>query len=396
MEQPLLTISEAAKTFGCSPKTIQRNLARGALRWQGAKPPARGVRGIQLAEAQAALIDGNSTGYRRRNAPAIGRVERFLRAIKNGNGAYEPKKVLGVYLSAAVHGVDVDFLLYCIQRLREEDEAFVRMLMGEKPLVGADPLRIYAARKLVRLGREDYSFKFHNANFAMLWRALAKTWSQAEVDVEPVVVYDTALDRASMALVPRWVDGAPSGTLQDLGGRISIIRRPRIEQSPLAHSAALKISRALFAEQTMKGKTGTLGLKYGGLLSLAGDKDNISFRMDKLLSMRVGDLTARQRGKISILEMFYKDFKLTAQEGQAFIRAFARISPSALGKQTFQYNDALRYRTGEVRKGHKIGCLAVAKAFGVTRQTAAAWLKAKSPAGARKRRTQPDVIFISL
>lgn len=138
----------------------------------------------------------------------------------------------------------------------------------------------------------------------------------------------------------------------------------------------------------------SLGLKYRGLLSLAGDKDNLSFRMDKLLSMRKGDITARQRGKISVLDMFYRDFQLTPQEGQAFIRACARISPSALGRQTLQYNDARRYRSGEVFQGHKIGCLAVAKAFGVARQTAAKWLKAQGPAERRKRRTQPDMTYI--
>ena len=95
MEYPLLTISEAANAFGCSPKTIQRTLVKGALRWRGDKPPARGVRGIRLAEAKAVLDDGNPAGDRRRNAPAISRVEKFLRMIKNGKGAYDPKRVVG-------------------------------------------------------------------------------------------------------------------------------------------------------------------------------------------------------------------------------------------------------------------------------------------------------------
>ena len=423
MKMPFSTIGEAAQALGCRPKTIQRAISQGTLRWQGTLPRVRGARGIDLAEAGAALYGQQQDGVKlNRESPVVAKVERFIRGIRKSPGKgkhYSPQEVMGVYLAAAHGGADIDFLSYCIQKLREEDEIFVRMAMGEKIKDAGDNLRRYAAKKLAGYKMPVVLKRLTNVPFINLWTKLVAACRQADVALEPVILFNETTDKASLQLAPRWLSLAPHGLLPEVGGVVSAVKAPRLERSQLVCSAALKISKEIHAALHRRGAIKRAAKTYETLLLSAGDKDNQVIWVGKLMARHAKQLAEERRNRKATLAMLYDEFNLTRAEGDAFMRAVGRMSPDVLDKKKKLYNDKLDYtgrgktaggdeedidgnaredevgqnKDGDARGapdgdevvGWKIRFSTLANVFGVTRQTATKWIKAGWSAGPTSR-----------
>lgn len=384
MERELLTISQAAKQLGCSSKSIQRYLLRGELHWHADRKPARGVRGIVLAEAASAQFGTGRDGVTRHSkTPAVAKVERFLEGISKGMGTRKncsARDILAIYLSAAISGADIDFLAYCIQKLVEGDEVFVHELIGAKQTSTGDPLRRYAARKLAKYRGKVSSGRTSTATFGDLWRGLAIAWSRANPDVEPVIFYNSGENSAMLGLAPRWIYQAPAGLLPELGGKVSVVRVAWIENSAIVCSAARKISQVLNASLSAKDKKQEATAAYVAIRYSATDTDNQRIRIGAILRSSAKDLADERRARNNILKALYDKFALSRSEGRALLRAIKRMSQDVLLKKTSPLNDNSDYASSSTIEGPKIPTTTVAKVFGVSRQTVAKWKEARKQA----------------
>lgn len=388
-----MTISEAAVTFGCSPKFIQRYRKEGLLSWYAKKMPARGVRGIAPAEVAILMAGRGKDGHiRHTNTPAIAKVRRAIGAALIKTEAKtlgDACKLAKILLKAAISGEDIDFLAFCIQKVTAGDEPFIQMVMGGKSRVPTDPIGAYAAKRLARSGRMDEipeaespveappEVDANAITFSTLWMLLAAKWRRAYADVEPIISYNQETDTAELMLAPLWPRQAPGGYLPELAGWVSVVPMPRIADLVLVGSAAAKISRKICAALPSKSNKKVAAAAYHALLASGTDEDNQRIHIGRLLSADAKQTSGKRQDRKATLKYLYEEFGMTWAEGRALLSAIRLMSPNALNQGTTQLTENIDYGRqiagGASDKGYRIPNTIVAKVFGVSRQTVAGW-----------------------
>jgi predicted DNA-binding protein (UPF0251 family) len=340
----LVTVIDAARMLGINRRTIQRAVAKGAVKKHGEL--------VNLAEVTRYTQSPTASGVRREESVSVQlRIEQFL----NERG-FDPREVMRLYLRARHGGADIDFLAFCIEQLRDQNEFFIALAMG----VAVDDARLekllaYAAQRLVAFANEAGALPFPDLPFGRLWEGLAASCLEARIDVEPAIAYyeqkKTKKMKAELVLAPRWCrppvaelsyrkdpetgkqeaavviseTGAPSGALPLGGGYRSVIRTPRIEHEPEVNKALAKVEARI--QETMgKGSTPLVeGVGAHGFL-LASLADYQLLRLPP----------ARARKEMAtVLSLF----DLTPEEMEVLIRAWRVFCGDTLSKATVLYDE---------------------------------------------------------
>ena len=244
----LYSVSEAAKLIGVSRKTVQRWLSSGQLQHHGANQRGRHSKTIDLEEAKAVnqtLVGGaDRADYK----PVVSQLRAFLSNL-DGTGKqprFTPEEVICVYLAAIEGGADIDFMLYCVDRLRDGDGIFIHMVMGDPvlPLL-RDPLRSFASERLRKFATAQKVPESGLPDFETLWKRLIDFCLNTQIEVEVAIVFDQDTKVASLELVPKWLSEAPPGLLPVVGGHHSVIGMRAVKDQDKIASAATKIGNSL-------------------------------------------------------------------------------------------------------------------------------------------------------
>ena len=388
----LLSVSEAARVCGVSRKTVQRHMRAGKVAWHGDVRHGPDARGIDVGELRKAMGEPAAGRVRSRAGfrPVVEKLSGFLRE-RLGDG--DARRLLGIYIAAARNGADLDFLLYCIERLREGNEFFAGMALGKEYLGLCEKLDVYAARRLRGLagpGPENSGFGIRG-----LLGALVRACFTATIDVCACIVEDRRSGKASLELVPKWLEGAPCGCLPIVGGHHSVSAVKRTADSDSVNRITEKVCRHLGSvdRKTAAGALRLLATFQNDEYLFSGRKWQLMTRLEhlycenrKLFDRRLKDtrdgvcttyLMIRQSA--SCLGLSTGEFKLLAG-------AWRRLSADIQSLAGKPFNDAAL--PGKGFMGIRIYKTVVAEVFGVSRITLAKWLKDSGgalTASARKR-----------
>jgi excisionase family DNA binding protein len=243
MDAGLVSAKEAARRLGIDRRTIQRAVEDGRLTKHGARAVGPRAAQFDLEEVRrVCVIQASAHGVRRSDmVPAWKQVERFLR-----ESGFDPLDVVGLFLRACLSGADIDFLLYCIERLREGDAVFVSLSKGRTvPPSWTDPLRRYAAKRLRDLAKNQRDTRLPSVGFEKHWKALTHACALAPVDAKPAIVCDRERALADVLLVPQWLLGAPAGLVPVAGGKHSVAHPARIPERASVRAVASKLMRGI-------------------------------------------------------------------------------------------------------------------------------------------------------
>jgi excisionase family DNA binding protein len=360
------SISEAARQLGVSQKTIQRAVTAEKLKWYGVHRSGRLATGIDLDEARDHFNKSNTAKFK----PVWLAVKEFLddpdrlpapTVIPQNEKilgepvpwVHSPEDVLLMYMAAISGGIDVDCLLYCVDRLRAEDGIFVHMIMEDMvdPLL-TDHLHNYAAEKLreyAELG--DYKKIVRNVTFQTLWEKLMQYSLQAQVDVSIALVCDQTDNTATLELVPNWLFKAPQGLLPIIGGRQSVIKMRRttrnkidsiatqiwhvMQSSPPEHiDAQFNAFMAYQFESIVKSSSWRQYIKKmeQGVTFLLSDESDLSL-LDE-------DLTEGENLLTGIRHLA-ESYKLSMDDARKFLLAWARMTSDVGKLRNNVYLDAI-------------------------------------------------------
>lgn len=391
-----LSTSEAARQFQLNRKTVQRYMDAGKVPWHGDVRRGRNAKGIDVEELKkalnAGLSDGRSTG-RREFGSYLAKVQKLLEScieplVSSGrlSGAASEtlaKRVLCIYLSAALNGADLDFLLCCIERLTMRDQAFVFALLGEEvnPLHCGE-LCIFMADRLKKLA-ESHSLDESKYSFVGWWRQLVEACFKAPLAVEVAIVTDRASGGATIELVPKWLNGAPSGALPMEGGHHSVATvrwakgvRTRVDR--VAKKVAKHLGDMEASEQLNR---------IGALLSLkdeflvvcrgrwnwvlsAGVGHNILD--DKGLSLPDEDQDEARRVFDGLTDASRK-LGLSLDDTRELLLTWRRLTSDVSNRASIQFDDSRP--TDKEFVGVIVSRATIAKVFGVSRWTLAKWIR---------------------
>jgi hypothetical protein len=260
------SISEAARQLGVSQRTIQRAVGAKKLVWHGVNRFGRFAKGIDLGEAKDHFNKSDTSKFKavwievkdflqnpdRLPMPAIpSQIAVVIPQNEEILGGpipwlHSPEDVILKYMAAISGGIDIDLLLYCVDRLREGDGVFIHMIMGDTidPLL-TDQLRQFAARQLIEYAVLGNSGKItKDVTFQTLWEKLMQYSLQAQVDVSVALVCDQTDNTATLELVPNWLFKAPQGLLPIIGGCQSVIKMRRTTRNEI-DSIATQIWREM-------------------------------------------------------------------------------------------------------------------------------------------------------
>lgn len=395
----LLSVSEAAKVCGVSRKTVQRHMRDGMLAWHGKVrrgPEARGIDVAELRKALSAPAAGGRIAARTRAKPVVDTVRVFLeecardlaagKLLDEANSAVLPKRVLAVFAAAAGNGADLDFMLFCVERLKERNQFFVLLVLGiSLPPHFCEPLVEYAATWLRNLA-EDAEIDVGRFSFIGWWRELAKCCVRSRVEVEPAIVTARAGNgsRTTLELVPRWLKEAPTGLLPTVGGHHSVATvRWTDAQKGVVNRATEKVAARLGdsegSVQTAR-LAALLNLKSESFLTdsqrwqwICNAADGIEMTGDRSGRLVSEEVEAAMRRDYELLKGASVDLGINILEARELLRAWSRLSADLSVRATLAYDDALA--AGEESAVKLSKRTVVANVFGVSRITLAKWLK---------------------
>jgi excisionase family DNA binding protein len=430
----LYSAREAADQLGVSRKTIQRWLANGQLQWHGTIRRGQHAKGIDLNEARAIQRTQVNRTDRAKSKPVWLQVKDFLTdidrlpapvveppriGVRTGNvrvGAVSavvsepycsPEQVIAIYSAAVANGADVDFMLYCVYLLREGNGLFVHMLLGHElnPLL-TDPLIPYAAKQMRArvpwlsgvVGNDGSSTAKLNSrlratDFRKLWLNLMKTCHQAPIFVEPAVVFCRNTKKASVELVPSWLNEAPRGVLPIVGGRRSVVRVRRSRSRAKLDSIATRIANKLEGDND-----GDKQVRLRVLLDYSSDP----LLADSRWKRRVREFAARQpflgEDQLPLARNLQREihsvlhgiltaaeyFDLTMDEARTFLLEWQRLKADISERRNMSYNDAIE--SFGLSSSVQVMRSVLADVFGVSRQSLA-----KAVPSSRKRYGQSSI-----
>jgi DNA-binding transcriptional MerR regulator len=391
----LVPVTEAARLLGIDRRTIQRYVKNGSVDVvQKGRCHLVDVRKVR--RALGGLLSDGRNAPRSAFKPLLDPTRSFLgecaaERISKGmlteaEGEMLPRRVLSLYATAARNGADLDFLLYCIERLCDKDHVFVLMVLEYPVRKGfCDPLRVYAAGRLRALvaGHEvDPGSK----GFIGWWRDLAVTCTEAKLDVETAIVLTTSSEGvvASLELVPRWLSDAPPGSLPCVGGHhsVAMVRWKALDKGAV-NRAAQKVANKLGdseAKEQASRLAALLGLKDEEYLFNTRKWNWICDVADgglltQELSGRMIPYEEEQgvRRVYEVLRAASESLGLSFHEARSLLRAWRRLSHDVSSRATRVYNDNVASRQQAPFKVNFI--TVVAKAFGVSRGTLAKWIR---------------------
>lgn len=382
-----------------SRKTVQRYMRDGMLVWHGKVrrgPEARGIDEAELRKVLSAPAAGGRIAARTRARPVVEAVRVFLEECARGlvagklldeaDSAVLPKRVLAIFAAAAGNGADLDFLLYCVERLKEQNQPFVFLALGMRmPPNVCEPLVEYAAARLCSLA-EDGELDAGSYSFIGWWRKLARCCIQAQVAVEPAIV-TTRADNVScttLELVPRWLKDAPPGLLPLMGGHHSVAAvRWTGAQKDVVNRAAGKVAARLGdSEASVQAArlAALLNLKSEGFLTdsqrwqwICNAADGIEMTGDRSGRIVSEGVEAAMLRDCELLKRASAYLGINILEARELLRAWSRLSADLSVRATLAYDDALA--AGEESAVKLSKQTAVANVFGVSRITLAKWLR---------------------
>ncbi|MEI7900790.1 MAG: hypothetical protein WCK89_11090 [bacterium] len=378
----IVSISEAARTCGIDRKTVQRYLNSGSIRRHGDNGHGRNAKCVDMAELRAALAaplaDGRETD-RRSLKPVVEQIRTFLKGVL---GDEDAKRLIGIYLAAAENGADLDFLLFCVERLREGNPLFVRMALGMRmPPLRCEPLHRYAAARLLRLAA-GHLMDIGTYGFVGWWRAFSRACFKAPLEVDVAIVHDNRTSKATLELVPKWLEKAPPGLLPMAGGHHSVASvRWGGEDRALVNHAATKASirlgqtkatlqmKRLAALRSFKDETFLYsGNAWGWMLDIDAGRTLLNGESGLPIS---GRAQKALRNAHKSLKAASELLGLDPEETRVLLRAWKRLTADVLSRASFPYNDGIRSNTGGT--GIRIFTTVVAEVMGVSRTTLAKW-----------------------
>ena len=308
-----------------------------------------------------------------------------------------PKRVLAVFAAAAENGADLDFLLFCIERLKEGNQPFVFLVLGLKmPPHVCEPLIEFAAVRLRELagGREIDADTY---SFIGWWREFAKRCVQARVAAKPAIVTARAYNgsRTTLELVPSWLEDAPRGVLPIEGGHHSVatVRWERGQKDVVNRTAAkvaarLGDSEAKVAARLDHSEASVQTARLAALLDLKDDEYLVvTKKWNWICDVADGNLLVQElsdrplpgeqeegvRRVYEVLKGVSESLGLSIREARSLLRAWRRLSPDASPRATQVFNDNVA--VGQQCPFKVNPRTVVAKAFGVSRGTLAKWIR---------------------
>ena len=382
-----------------SRKTVQRLLQDGKVVWRGDVRTGSKARGIDLAELRKALSTPAAGGRitdRTKTRPFAdtvqGSLEECARDLaknepsEKASAAGLPKRVLSVFAAAAENGADLDFLLFCIEQLKEGNQSFVLLVLGLKmPPHVCESLIEFAAVRLRELagGREIDADKY---SFIGWWRAFTKRCVQARVAAKPAIVTARADNgsRTTLELVPSWLEDAPRGVLPIEGGHHSVatVRWERGQKDVVNRTAAKVAARLGDSEASMQ------TARLAALLDLKDDEYLVyTKKWNWICDVADGNLLVQElsdrplpgeqeegvRRVYEVLKGVSESLGLSIREARSLLRAWRRLSPDASPRATQVFNDNVA--VGQQCPFKVNSRTVVAKAFGVSRGTLAKWIR---------------------
>jgi hypothetical protein len=368
---------------------------KGLLLWHGGPKMGRSAKGIDYQEVLRVLNKPAGKGgiTRTRCRPVWRQVREFLYSFP-AEFKHSPDDVLQCYLDAAAADADIDFLLYCIERLLGGDQFFVFMLMGEYVnSLMCDPLCQYAAKRLRELAARGHQSKTPRTSFHRTWYALGRLCLKASVSVDVDVVFDRTSRTASLKLGPYWLRDAPTGVTPVEGGHHSVITVRRSDDDQAVDRIATKIALKL-EDSTDPDRWD----RYQAFLACQTEemlRNRLwSQRVDEYLGKRAfinkagiavsGSDASRIRGSLESISTAAGYFGLTLDEARTFLLAWSRLKADVITRSSYSYSDLLQAPDSPASR--IITDCVLGKVFGVDRHTIAKWIKARSPSRLKTNR----------
>ncbi len=387
MTEELLSASEAARQLGIARKTLSRYIKNGLLKWHGENRLGSAAKGIRLSEARKVLAskppDGRNVS-RANMKPVVRRIYDELSVKLPGSPdlPFTPEEVVKTYVLAALYGeLDVDFLLYCIERLHEGNQIFAAIAVGcEVPPLLCIGLLRWAAERLHKQSEDSRrrtqsdshrrSFDGVDQTFDLWWRFLAAACLKAPAYIETAVVVGCKTKTATIELVPKWFRDVPKAmmvgeVLPVVGGHHSVVTLRRTKNTDRVNAIATRLAaRAGFFENSVAPQERQVLLldcllKYQG--EDVGHPD---------MKASPGFIAAAENAGISV------------DEAQLLLQEWSRISGDIAARGHTSFNDSVG-RSSEAHAGFRLRTTVLSQILGVSRQTAAS-LKRKYQARIRR------------
>lgn len=375
-----VSVSEAARVLGIDRKTVQRYISNGRVKIQGGARRGRYAGGLDLGDVRRALSlplrdgrDVSRAGFR----SATEKVRKFLDECGRDAAVDVARKLL----AAAVKGADLDFLLFCVDRLNTRDALFVDMVTRrEVPRILRTPLNEFAVRHLDDiLGGEEPCIGA--IEFGALWKAFARACFITNIEAEVAIVHNSGSGKATLELVPRWLDGAPEGSLPVVGGHHSVATVRKTRDTARINRAATKASNALGAKKAEEiiARIGAMkGLQDESVLGCSDAWHAMLEVADRAANGGVGGrgLCGGDRELNGLYTSFIAaagELGLSLEELRVLVRAWKRLAGDVHSRVSFPFDD--RRANDTDGSGIRICRTVVARIFGVSRVTMAEWMR---------------------
>ena len=384
MKNKLYSVTEAAKQAGIGRSTLHRWVKEGLVPRHGQATKGRSSACIDLDDVRKHTIKAGE--------PAKKAVWRQVRDFLQAMG-YNPSEVVLLYISAVFGEADLDFMLYCVERLREEDDVFVRQAMGLPVAAGmSDELRSYAAQRLRNYATGAFADPPEvDIDFKQLWFTLGRLCRECPVEVVPLIVRANDKGEATLELVPSWLTDAPSGLLPMIGGHHSVIRPCFLKNRERINRIATKISNKLSTAEN-NGTVATVGRTLQVLLAHRDDR----LLVHPAAASIIRDVDhGREPVNPDTQLPFHKNSRdrfvafwqnvseaasslgINTSEARAFLIAWRKIAGESALTHAKQYRDTVAAQNSRPI-GSRIRHTVLGDVFGVDRRTAANWIRSGS------------------
>ncbi len=376
-----VSVSEAARVLHIDRKTVQRYIEDGRVKIHGGARRGRYAGGLDLEEVRrvysSPLRDGREAsraGFR----SATSKVREFLDEC----GEDAADGVVRKLVTAVVGGADLDFLLFCVDRLNTRDFLFVDLVLGrEVPHSFCEPLNVFAVRHLEEiLGDREPAGK-SEIKFGVMWKAFARECFFANIEAEVAIVHDHRSGTATLELVPRWLNKAPRGSLPVVGGHHSVAVVRRTRDAARISKAVTKASNVLGAKEA-----GEIIARIGAMRSLQDEtvlgRSTIWHAMLRVGARAENGGITRRFLSEEDRELYdlYTSFRaaaealgLSLEELRVLVRAWKRLAGDVHSRVSFSFDD--QKECDPKGSGIRICRTVVAQIFGVSRITMAKWLR---------------------
>ncbi len=376
----MVSVSEAARALGVSRRTIQRKIKEGKLKKNSGVQFGRGAAQLDLDEVRRICVNERTKHgvYPSELQPSFWRaIRKFLE-----DQGFNPIEVIKVLIKAALSDhADIDFFLYCVERLRMGDEVFVGLVMGiEYPpsWADSDPARKYAAERVKSFFVDFEASNDHDADteeskrtesldtvdrdFCKLWEIFVNVCIHLPVNAEVNFYYDTVTKEADILLTPLWLPPDIPGLLPIEGGKYSATHRGRISDPEAVHSIATKLHANIERGWGLETEEGVN--VFNDFIDLLSDSSLTNLPSD-----------GKRPAERKILDRACNKVGLSRREFQILSRAWHIIKGDVMSKSSKEYDDRKDYTDITDKWGKtRVSATRLAKILGVSRQTASRYI----------------------